>query len=236
MTVSFAGYAKSYETFCFQAHIKESISVNKERRKVYAELTDGRSDRIFNKLIGYEYLTLAPATFFDLKALPYQKKGMELFCHEFMDLKRVPDFDPSTRIIPEEIFRPFNWKFHKGRINEALKHGSASEVKKVSLEALVELKGQPNYYCMTRHFIESIYRFAHFVPLRAQEARELGLKDPKKMMFDIMKLHTLGLNDCHGIDLWSQPIQMSGIPILCTEIPDLMSDLELPELEILKRK
>lgn len=236
MNNSFAGYTKSYETFCFQGHIKESISINKSRRKVYAELTDRRSDRIFNKLIGYEYVTLAPATFFDLKALVYQKQGMDLFCHEFMGMIRTPDFDPNTRIIPKEQFKPFAWKFYKERITAAIKHGNATEVKKASLEALVELKSMPNYYCFTRHFIESIYRFAHFVPLRSQQAEELGLKDPRKMMFSVMKLHTLGMKDCHGIDLWSQPIQMSGIPILCTEIPDLLSDLDVPELKVLRHK
>ena len=236
MTASIAGYAKSYETFCFQEHVKESISINKSRKKVYSQLTDGRSDKIFNKLIAYEYITLAPATFFDLKALPYQKQGMDLFCHEFMSMIRTPNFDPSTRRIPKEQFKPFDWKFYKGRITEALNHGDAAEVRRVTLEGLLELKAQPNYYCFTRHFLESIYRFAHFVPLRAQQAEEFDLKDPTKMMFDVMKLHTLGLKDCHGIDLWSQPIQMSGIPILCSEIPDLMFDLDSPELEELKSK
>lgn len=227
---SLDGYAKSYETFCFGHHVKESISINGERRKVYAELTDGRSDRIFNKLIAYEYVTLAPAAYFDLKALPYQKNGMDLFCHEFMSMKRAPDFDPATRIIPQESFRPFDWKFYKNRIVEAIDNKNVTEVKKVTLEALIELKAQPNYYCFTRHFFESIYRFAHFTPLRSTQAEEMELKDPSKLMFAVMKLHTLGLKDCHGIDLWSQPIQMSGIPILCTEIPDLMFDLNVPEL------
>lgn len=236
MTASLAGYAKSYETFCFGEHVRESISINKERKKVYSELTDGRSNRIFNKLIAYEYVTLAPATYFDLKALPYQKNGMDLFCHEFMSMNRTPDFVPNNRRIPTEQFKPFDWKFYKNRITEALDHGDALEVRRVTIEGLKELKAQPNYYCFTRHFLESIYRFAFFVPLRALQAEEMGLKDPTKMMFDVMKLHTLGIRDCHGIDLWSQPIQMSGIPILCSEIPDLLSDLDHPELEDLKKK
>jgi len=86
------------------------------------------------------------------------------------------------------------------------------------------------------YFLETIYRFAFFAPLREKQAEEMGLKNPKKMIFDVMKLHTLGIKDCHGIDLWSQPIQMSGIPILCTEIPDLLSDLDHPELEVLRHK
>lgn len=236
MNNSFAGYSKSYETFCFQEHIKESISINKSRRKVYAKLTNGRSERIFNKLIGYEYITLAPATYFDLKALKYQKQGMDLFCHEFMSMIRTPDFDPNTRIIPKEQFRPFDWKFYKNRITTAIKHDNEGEVKRATLDALIELKSMPNYYCFTRHFLESIYRFAHFVPLRSEQAENFGLKDPTKMMFSVMKLHTIGIKDCHGIDVWSQPIQSSGIPILCTEIPDLLSDLDVPELEVLKHR
>lgn len=236
MNNSFASYTKSYETFCFQKHINESLSINKARRKVYAQLTAGRSDRIFNKLISYEYITLAPATFFDLKALKYQKQGMDLFCHEFMSMIRTPSFDPNHRKIPQEIFRPFNLEFYKGRMTEALKHGDSVEVKKATIEALIELKSQPNYYCFTRHFIESIYRFAYFAPMRKAQAEELGLKDPSEMIFNVMKLHTLGLKECHGIDLWSQPIQMSGIPILCTEIPDLLFDLQDPELDVLKHK
>lgn len=233
---AFATYAKSYESFCFQEHIKESISINKERKQVYSQLTNGRSDRIFNTLISYEYVTLAPATYFDLKALPYQKNGMDLFCHEFMSMNRAPEFDPEQRKIPQEKFKPFDWKFYKARIADALKHRDALEVRKAAVEALVELKSQPHYYCFSRHFVESIYRFAYFVPLRARQAEEMGLKDPTEMMFTVMKLHLLGLKDCHKVDLWSQPIQMSGIPILCSEIPDLLFDLDAPELDVLKHK
>lgn len=236
MTVSFEAYTKSYDRFCFREHVSESISINKERKKVYAELTDGRSDRIFNKLIAYEYITLLAANFFDLKALKYQKNGVDLFCHEFMSMNRTPIFDPNARRIPAEPFKPFDWEFYKKRIGAGLEHGNPLEVRKACVEALIELKAMPNYYCFTRHFIESIYRFAYFQPLRSEQAAEAGLRDPKKMIFDVMKLHLLGMKDCHGIDMWSQPIQMSGIPILCSEIPDLLFDLNDPELEPIKSK
>lgn len=234
MTIALSGYAKSYESFCFQGHIRESISINKERKKVYSELTNGRSDKIFNTVIGYEYVTLAPATFFDLQALSYHKNGLDLFCHEFMSMVRSPNFDPEARVIPEEAFRPFDWKFYKERTSNALKHKDITEVRKTALEALVELKSQPRYYCFSRHLFESIYRFAHFLPLRSKQAEKLGLKDPADIMFNVMKLHLLGIKDSHRIDVWSQPIQMSGIPILCSEIPDLLFDLNNPELNILK--
>jgi len=236
MTTALTGYTKSYDSFCFQEHIRESIAINKERKQVYAELTGGRSNKIFNLLISYEYLSLAPATYFDLQALSYQKNGMDLFCHEFMSMVRAPEFNPEDEVIPREKFKPFDWQFYKNRINEALKHQNLSEVKKTSVEALLELKSQPNYYCFSRHLIESIYRFAHFVPLRANQAQEMELKDPTDLMFKVMKLHLLGLKDSYRIDHWAQPIQMNGTPILCSEIPDLLFDLDVPELKELKKK
>lgn len=235
MMTAMNGYTKSYDSFCFQEHIRESIAINKERKQIYAELTGGRSNKIFNLLIGYEYVTLAPATILDLQALPFQKNGMDLFCHEFMSMVRAPKFNPENKVIPQEQFRPFDWMFYKNRMSEALKHQDLDEVKRTAIEALLELKSQPSYYCFSRHFFESIYRFAHFVPLRAKQAEEMELKDPTNLMFRVMKLHIMGLKDSHRIDLWAQPIQMSGIPILCSEIPDLLFDLDTPELKELKK-
>lgn len=232
--VSFEGLTKSYDNYCFQEHIKESIAINKDRKKIYAELTDGRSNKIFNKLISYEYVTLAPALYFDLRVLPYHQNGMDLFCHEFMSLIHNPEFDPNSRKIPTETFRPFDYDFYKKRILNGLKEQNVTEVRKAALEAIIELKKQPSYYCFSRHFFESIYRFAYFIPLREEQADQMDLKSPKKIMMDVIKLHTLGIKDCHDIDIKAQPIQMGGIPILCSEIPDLLQDLDTEELKVLK--
>jgi hypothetical protein len=233
ITISFNGHAKSHQSFCFQGHIKESIAINKNRKKIYSKLTQGKSNRIFNELITYERLTLLPAAIYDLKALKYQKKGMDLFCKEFLPLVQTPV--PEIKI-PQETFSLFDWKFHKKKIVQALNTQNAKIVKEVTLEALVELKSQPNYYCLTRHFIESIYRFAHFVPLRRSEAAARGLKDPAKFMFSLMRIQALGLMGSIGIDLKSQPIQESGIPMICAEMPSLLSDINNIELDVLKNK
>ena len=234
MSAALSGYAKSYSNNCFKQHILESISINTKRKQDYAKLTEGRSNRIFNTLIAFETVTLAPASYFDLLARPYQKKGIELFCHEFMSMNQAPQFDSTNRIKPTETFKPFDWKFYKERIEIALKHGNENELKAVLVQALEELKSMPHFYCMTRHLLESIYRFAHFMPIRIEEAQAKGLKSPKKIFSDVIKLHLLGLKESHKIDLLSQPIQMSGIPILCSEVPNLLFDLNTEDLKNLK--
>lgn len=229
-----ATHAKSYQKNCFTEHILESIHINKERKKHYSELTDGASDRIFNLLIGYEYLTLVPAKFFDLKAKPYQKKGMELFCHEFVSMDRAPSFDPNKKIFPSEKMANFSWRDYKEKISDAIKRDDIESASNLLISGMLELKDMPHYYCMTRHLLESIYRFAYFIPIREEEAYQLGIKSPRKMMKNVMKAHLLGLRDSIKIDKWSYPIQKNGIPLLCSELPNLLLDLNAPELEVLK--
>jgi hypothetical protein len=231
ITISFNGHAQSHQSFCFQGHIKESIAINKDRKKTYSKLTQGKSNRIFNELITYERLTLLPAALYDLKARKYQKQGMDLFCKEFLPLVQTPI--PELNI-PQERFTLLDWRLHKKKILQALNTHDANKVKEVALRALVELKSQPNYYCLTRHFIESIYRFAHFVPLRRSQAAARGLKDPAKLMFSLMRIQAMGFMGSVNIDLKSQPIQGSGIPMICAEMPNLLSDIHNNELEVLK--
>ena len=236
MSTSLATLANTFKSSCFNKHIKNSISINMERKQVYSKLTHGKSNSIYNQFIGFEYLTTVLTPIYDLKALPYQKQGINLFCDELMDLIRNPDFDTNHRQMPAETFQKIDWKYHHEKIREAIKRKDVSEVKKVTLEALIEIKSLPNYYCLTRHFYESIYRFAHFVPLRVKQAEEKGLKNPTDLMLRMMKLQALGLRGSYGIDVKSSPIQLSGIPMICSEIPPLLNDLNNIELDVLKNK
>lgn len=234
MTISFSGFTKSYDKNCFREHILESIAINKERKFAYSQLTNGRTDRIFNLLIGSEYLSLVPARYYDMRAAQFQKKGMSLFCHEFMSMNRVSEFDPEKRIIPSAPREPFDWGFHKKRLGRAIEKRNVEMVKAAAITALEILFKQPEYHCMSRHIVESIYRFAYFIPLRQQEAKSLGAKSPDDLMWDVTRLHLLGMGGSYEIDEWSGPIQEEGIPVLCSEIPDLLHDLEAPELKQFK--
>lgn len=222
ISISLPSFAKNHKSFCFQNHILESISINKTRQEVYSKLTEGKSNPIYRELIAYERLSLTVATFFDLKALRYQKAGMNIFCKEFKDLIQAPSLLSQK---PVEPFAAISRKPIEQKISAALKTKNTEEVKKASLEIIEEMKKQPSYYCLSRHFIESIYRFAHFAPMWSKQAQDKGLKDPSKMIFNVMKLHALGLKGTFAIDRKSQPIQAKGIPMLCAEIPDLLEDI-----------
>lgn len=223
-TLTTLAHSGSIKQQCFTSHLKDSISINKERKRAYAELTRDLSNKVFNSLLIGEYLSLFPARILDYSARKYHEAGIDLFCDEFIDMEDdLPA--PARGLVPNEEWQEFDWKKYKSSVKEAIKNSDSVRVKFLSLIALEELKQYPHYYCMIRHLIESIYRFAHFTPLRMEEAKVAGLPSPEKLMFKVMKLHLLALGSSFKIDVDSYPIQASGIPILCSELPNLMSDL-----------
>lgn len=227
LLASFKGYTISYDKNCFGDHIRESIVINSHRKPIYEELTQGRSNKIFNFLIASERLSLIPAAYYDLKAREYQERGVPLYCYEFMSMNATPDFDPERRVIPTEKFEAFDWKSYKKRLDLAIDRNDVNEIKRVSLEAVRALDAYPNYYCMLRHMFESVYRFAYFLPLQEEASLKAGLKSSAKLSMSMIKLQMLALVSSYRIDQWSAPIQKEGIPILCSELPKLLDDLNL---------
>lgn len=221
---SFSSHSEITGQQCFTSHLKNSISINKARRSAYSELTQGQSDRVFNSLLTGEYLAILPARLLDYYARKFHRKGVDLFCDEFKDMEEDLS-PPALGSIPSEEWQDFDWRKYKKLVKAALNKKDVEGVKLLSLDALDELKSYPHYYCMMRHLIESIYRFAHFTPLRIQEAQVSGLPSPERLMYKVMRLHLFALGSSFQIDLDSYPIQASGIPILCTELPNLLSDL-----------
>lgn len=222
---SLAAFAKGSKNY-FLDHVSESISINQQRKLVYRELSLGESDQIFRSLIGLEYVMLPSAKIYDLRANYFQRRGIDLFANEFMSMDRTPDFDPKApRVIPQETPIDYDWKEIKMELKKLIKDRDLEGIKKKTLEVIELLSANPKYYCMSRHMIESIYRFAYFMPSRIEEARILGLRSPEKLMYEVMDFHLLGTHHFYKIDRLSLPLHQKGIPVLCTEIPDLMQDL-----------
>lgn len=216
---------KAYGGECFGQHLRESIEINKQRKKFYSNLTNGESNRIFNFLIISERISLLPAYYFDKKSKVYHENGIPLFCDEFMPMNISEEFMPEEFLIPEDEFGKFELKKYTEKLNWAIRNKNSYLVKKVSLDAIRDLEKYPSYYCMTRHILESIFRFIYFLPMQEQKSLDQSLKSPKNLVYKVISLHNLALKSSMLIDKWSAPIQKMGIPILCSELPKLLDDL-----------
>ncbi len=219
---------------CFTHHIQESIKINQESSKFYRELTDGKSDKVLKKLITGEKASLKIAKSIDKKVQTYHQQGIDLLCQEFKDM--IP-FEPSLKDPRVPNIDPLSlqyFSFYK-KINQAIKTNDENIIRTEALKVLIELHQSPPYHCFTRHIVESIYRFAYYVPIRKKQSEDKNLKDPTKILIQVMKLQLLALPFAQYIDKLSIPIQKQGIPMLCNELPNLIEDIDLEELNILKR-
>jgi hypothetical protein len=209
---------------CFSGHVRESIQINKQRKDFYIQLLGKKSAPLFNRLIASEYFTLPLASFYDSRARYFHRHGMDLFCQEFVSMDATPD-STTDKMSPLEDFQQFNWRSHVKKLKVALKQNNTTEAKIIAHSAIQELEGQPHYHCFTRHMFESIYRLAYFVDIRKEEALQLGIKSPEKLLISAIKAHLESFSFAELIDRMAMPWQQQGHPILCQELPNIIQDL-----------
>ena len=222
--------ADAIQMGCFEAHIRESIEINKKNLDPYTKLAGPNAKSILKTLIASEYLTTIPAALFDNEAKFFHKKGMDLLCQEFVNMEQ------GSKVIrnraPKEAFQKFNWKPYSLKIKKALKQDNVNLVLTSSLNALDTLDQWPHFHCFTRHMVESIYRIAYFVDVREAEAKRLKVRSPRKLMMNLISTHLESLTFAEYIDQLARPIQENGVGILCNELPDLLRDLPITEEQV----
>lgn len=207
----------------FTDHVKESIAINRERKLIYRKLTDGKSDKAFNKLIHIEKLMIPFAAYYDRRASWFQKRGVEIYKDDFVSMV-VPEIVPGSPLAEDIV--PLPWKDYRRDLKALIAKRDLEGVKNKTLSIVEEMKSQKSYHCLNRHLVESIYRIAWFMPARVKEAQEKKIKSPENLLWDTMKFHLIGFSRFAEIDLAAAPVQKEGIPLICSELPDLLSDLQ----------
>jgi len=210
----------------FTDHVKDSIVVNNKRKPIYSRMTEGRSDRALKKLIFLEKIMLPFSITYDLRASYYHRRGVPVFRDEFVPMISAPDFDPDAPK-PESEIKDIPWREYQQELKALIKARDREKLLLRSLEMIHEMENQKQYWCLTRHLIESVYRVAWFIPQRVDEARMKNVRSPEKLIWDVIDFHLIGFNYFPGIDLKAAPIQKDGVPMICSELPDLLSDLSI---------
>lgn len=209
----------------FTRHVTESIAINQERRPFYREMSQGQSERAFRLLLTLEYLMIPSAYYFDLRALPFQKKGIPLLRDELVSMNRTPQFDPARRVPVTRGMPELPWRKYYRDLKTAGQTKDPGRVVQVTTRIIEEMSDFPEYYPMTRHLIESVHRFAWFLPAREDDCLKRGVKSPRQLVFQIIDYHLLGLWYFVLIDRAGERVHREGIPMLTCELPDLLSDL-----------
>ncbi len=208
---------------CFTEHVREGRHLNQQRRSQYFDLAQKHglgkeAKKVSRSLIGLENLMIPFARYFDFRAKKY--KDINLFCDEFVDINLSPDFTTKPAKIPSEKFvkKLKIVKSYEKEVRELLQNYKWEEVRELSHEVISKFPNKETH-CLQKHSIESIGRIAWLAPDKIEMAKDNNLKNPKRLISSMIKLHFMGFGYAQRIDAKAYELQKVGIPIVCRDIP-----------------
>lgn len=213
-------YANSPSRFCTVVHISEAIKINQERRSLYAELTQQQSHPISHAIIQMELNLLDTGYLADFIALFFQGAGIPILCDEYVSMDLVPNFkteaDKPWPLLKN--YKRVGIQKLKTDLEYANNRKDFAEVLTRAQRWLNFMAQEPQYNCLTRHFIESIARAAALAPQHNAKAAKRGLST-LEISKRFISAHLELLSQSQNIDQLAAPIQASGVPIICQDIP-----------------
>lgn len=207
---------------CFQRHLREAISLNERRARVYVGWTDGASAPISRRLIRAERWALPVAWYVDRRAEPFQEAGIPIGCAEFVSMSLTPPLDGAAEAIPGVPYSPGpDPDSLVQAIAAAYGIGGFPEVAATTEALLDDLGTAPDYHCMVRHLLESTWRVAVLAPAHAAAAEAAGLPPTLALSSLLLRLHLAALPDGARLDREAAPLQSAGVPIICRDVPPI---------------
>lgn len=205
-----------------QDHIRDAIETNKFLRSKYADLSSGRSEKIFRFLINAEKMALPLALPFDRRSHAFQEKGIALFQNEFLPMNPV---SPILRNPPANERVKIDWMRTWKRLRDFHNSDDWEGFLKECLSQINELQRAPEFSIMVRHILESVYRCGYLLREHRRESELKEVESPVTLVKDLIAFQLWGLPGMAMIDNWCEPLQKEGIPLFQNELPDLLRDL-----------
>lgn len=213
-----SAHSFAWEVGCFEEHITTAKKLNLERKEAYKEITNGESAKVTRTFIAIQDLLIPTSHFMDKIAKKRREaENPKFFCQEFISMSETPAFSkyvPATTAIPEELKdKSYSSKELRSRLKEAFKDGNFARLLDQTQVELHRLEETPSYFCMTRHFLESIARASHFAQTYNEEQKELSIR--------YINMQIFGMRTAGILDTQAAPLQEKGIAMLCQDIPKI---------------
>lgn len=210
-------------------HLIEAIEINKERKKLYAKISNNRSLKISKFLIFFEKLSLVSSYILDNIAKYWQKRNVPIMVHEFIPMDQTPSFkekftkmDDVCTELPELNTREIQKKsmqLYKSKDYQGLFQYLDDLIEK-------EMSQYPKHFCMIRHILESVRRSAYLIEKHIERAQELNVRNPELFCRYLLKNQIMIIHSSRLIDVWAFPLQKEGIPIVFQDVPHIPARVE----------
>lgn len=194
---------------CLIDHLKEGIELNEKRKVIYSEMSAGTTAAVSDTLINYEYNLI-----YLVKLTRFEKKfsGLETpyFCEEFQSTPNSlpPVYQSKTPDL--RSFHPISFSDLKRKLQKIIQSRDLSHLHTTLDQEIHRLQKEPRFNCMTRHLLESMARVSW-----------LALIDHQKTdaALQLLKYMPIALYGSKQLDVMAAEHQVSGIPILCHDLP-----------------
>jgi hypothetical protein len=206
----------------FASHIREAITINKKRRKIYASLTAGKTRFLSNTLIGLEYAVLPIAWYFDARARKYNKNGIRIILDDFVEMH----VKPANNLIhyrnefTDDLYHLLMPQI-KNCLVELKKCISLSEIIKTS-ERLYKLviESQKEYQvhlAMTLHLLESTLLIAY----NGIKYSEQSHGKTETLTLQLIRSHLFALRFAVRFDKKANVFHREGVGIVVNDLPNI---------------
>ncbi|ASD62768.1 hypothetical protein [Bdellovibrio bacteriovorus] len=206
---------------CLSEHIHEALVLNKERKPLYMNLSDGKSKAVSDKLIWMERKLSVAVPFADAWAAPYQAAGIPILCQDFISMSETPKFQAQNPEGPDSLhnYRRPDIAGIKSRLLELYKAKAYQQLAEYADKQIVDLDQKPRYNCMVKHILESVRRMAALTPVHAQKSKAKNKVSSEFLSRTVLRSHIMLLDDSAEIDEVAAPLQAAGLPIVCQDVP-----------------
>lgn len=209
---------------CLQKHMQDAIELNETRAPIYTQASQGASQKISEVLIQWEHRLARKSLIADTWARAYQRVGIPVLCQDLEDMKYSPSLPPyfDSRIAPDaEDFVNLVIEDLQRELLAALDI-SYEEVQRRAGHYLRILAQEKKLNCMTRHFLESIYKFAESSPGYLAHPNAKRFRSLNFFLRHTIKNQIKDLDLTHELDIMALPVQKKGVGILCLDVPTIV--------------
>ncbi|HUF12682.1 MAG TPA: hypothetical protein VMN78_06270 [Longimicrobiales bacterium] len=207
---------------CFSEHLGDAILLNDARQPKYSAWSRRRSEPISERLIRAERTSLAVARWIDRRARRFQEAGIPIVCAEFVSMTLTPPLPPAPLARPAAEFDDaMDAAAIRNRIIAVYGERGFAGIAAEAEAELDRLAATPEYHCMTRHLIESLWRVAVLAPLHERLAGERDVGSTRGLSELLVRLHLAALAGGADLDRAAAPLQARGIPIICRDVPPI---------------
>lgn len=210
----------------FYGHLKEAIQINRQRKAIYAQLSNQQSLAISNFLITSEVFSLPIARYFDWQGSKFNKAGIAIIADDFVAMNNIEAVHQPPQY--QQLATQYHLRMLKYSVRsfkKRLKYWSAKvDFQKICQEAAyllekidsIELAAQA-HFAMLRHLVESI----GYASVNAITYAKLSANKTQKLSIRLIKTQAIALNSAIRLDIRAQKIHQLGVGIIVNDVPPI---------------